>query len=59
MRGCTIERLRERGLHLGFKSPNSPLVELNQEVKEFICQNYGDINTSVRNQIEVTINYLK
>ena len=26
-RGCTIERLQGEGLHLGFKSPNSPHIE--------------------------------
>lgn len=35
------------------------MVELNQEAKEFISQNYGDINTFIRNQIEATINLLK
>lgn len=35
------------------------MVELNQEAKDFISQNYGDINTFIRNQIEATINLLK
>lgn len=35
------------------------MVELNQEAKDFIGQNYGDINTFIRNQIEATINILK
>lgn len=35
------------------------MVELNQEAKDFISHNYGDINTFIRNQIEATINLLK
>ena len=43
-RGCTIERLQGEGLHLGFKSPNSPHIEcigLIQCYHAFFCWQKG------------------
>lgn len=35
------------------------LKELNDDAREFIKTNYGDVNSFITNQIEATINLLK